>query len=236
MLTLDQYRSALTQLSGLALADVRSLLTAVEGKPPQLVRDGLVEYLPGVLEPYMSASGELAASWFEDLRRDAGLPAVYAQSVGGALDLDRLTATVRWAVSPLFDPSSTVTVESLLGGAAQRLVMGGARSTIASNAEADRQASGFARSARPGCCAFCSKGASLGTEYGEARQGKHQYHDLCHCVAVPIFAGTEMAALMDAESESHLERLQQAASLLPPGAPRTEKAMLAAMREEHGIA
>lgn len=236
MLTLPEYRTALTTLSSRALAEVRALLLALDGHSPGEVRDVLILALPEVLGPYMVGAGQLAATWFEDLRRDAGLPVRYAQTAGDILPAGRVGALARWAVTPLFDGNEAVTVESLLSGGAQRIVWGAARETIAENVSRDAQSIGFARSARPGCCAFCSMLASRGTEYGEHDEGKLHYHDHCHCVAVPIFAGSAMAQAMDAEMEAHLERYQQAASLLPPGAPRTQKAMLAAMRQEHGIA
>lgn len=289
MLTLPEYRTALTTLSAHALSDTRSLLNALDGLPPVEVRDALIQALPEVLSPYMTASGELAATWFEDLRRDAGLPSVYAQTAGVDLSESRVEALVRWSVKPLFDPDEVVTVESLLSGGSQRIVLGAARETILSAVENEsaRVLVGFARVARPGCCAFCAMLASRGAVYSSAasaggvvgvgqahtegktygidpRTGKmrtggikargpralgmDKYHDHCHCTAVPVYEGTVMQEVVDAETDKYLEMYQQAASRLDReqvtfgdrtytlSESRSQRNMLAAMRQEHGIA
>lgn len=120
MLSLAEYRTAQDELTSLALSDTRLVLQSLGGASPDVVRDTLIELLPDVLAPYMTASGELSGMWLEELRRDAGLPPSYAQVAGDTIDPDRLGALVRWSVTPLFDPDSVVTVESLLGSGGGR--------------------------------------------------------------------------------------------------------------------
>lgn len=168
MLSLDEYRTAQDELTSLALSDTRLVLQALGGAPPDVVRDTLIELLPDVLAPYMTASGELSGMWLEELRRDAGLPVSYAQVVGDTIDPDRLGALVRWSVTPLFDPDSVVTVESLLGAGAQRLVLQSARETMLQGMEREPGPVGFARMPRAGCCAFCAMLASRGAVYSSA--------------------------------------------------------------------
>lgn len=95
MLSLAEYRTAQDELTSLALSDTRQVLQALGGASPDVVRDTLIELLPDVLAPYMTASGELSGMWLEELRRDAGLPVSYAQVAGDTIDPDRLGALVR---------------------------------------------------------------------------------------------------------------------------------------------
>lgn len=94
--------------------------------------------------------------------------------------------------------------EGLAKGAADRHALDGGRSLIANAVEADRNALGYYRQTKPGCCSFCAMLASrtfrdgnlIGVFKGDSfdasdprfiGDGDVKVHDHCHCQLVPIF-------------------------------------------------
>lgn len=175
-----EHRSQLLQLRGLATADVARLLAEVIREPVADVRNALIEVLPDLLAPYRTASGELAAVLYEDLRADASVRGTfYAESAAPELDVQRVRSTAGWAVDPLVPVASTIdaldergypvlsrvmsepneaAVLSRLAGSVSRMVMEPSRETMQLNGA--RESVRFQRMARPGACAFCGMLAS----------------------------------------------------------------------------
>lgn len=157
------FRTALDQLSVVSFAQIKALLGQVDDANPLLIRDRLLEAFPEVIAPYVTASGELSAAWYEDLR--AGMVGgSYAASVTTQVAPERVDALVRYSLKPLFQGSSS-TVLNLLAGGTQRIIANAARDTIIGNVMGDRVRVGYARIPRVGCCAFCSMLASRGAVY-----------------------------------------------------------------------
>lgn len=151
---MQEHRQQLMQLRSLADADVAALLAAVSGESVADVRNALIDVLPELMAPYLTASGELAAVLFEDLRVEAGVRGTfYAESAAPALTAARVDGTARWAVAPLADDALSATVQSRLAGSMMRAIMDSSRDTMQANGA--RQGTRFQRMARPGACAFC---------------------------------------------------------------------------------
>lgn len=166
MATLEQvsdFRSALDDLSTLAIRDTKALIAAVGSNDAVVTRNALIEYLPDVVRPYTVASSELAASWYEDLRQEA-LRTPFVATADGSLNQAQVNNLVRFGVKPLFG-QSPASVLSLVGGGVQKLVAGAARGTIDTNIDRDPVIVGYARVPQPGCCAFCGMLASRGAVY-----------------------------------------------------------------------
>lgn len=154
------HRQQLLQLTGLANADLRAVLSALDRDDVGRVRSLLIELLPELVSPYMAASGELSAVWFENLRAEAGKRGIfYAEAAPIELPHERVDRLARWAVSPLADEALGSTVESRLSGAVQRLIFDVSRDTLAENGIRDRVAY-YQRMPASGCCAFCGMLAS----------------------------------------------------------------------------
>jgi hypothetical protein len=129
-----------------------------------------MQLLPEVVGPYLTASGDLAGTWYEDLRA-ASVGGTYYATSSGAVNQARIDSLVRFGVKPLFGQGGS-TVLSLIGGGVQRMMAGAGRDTISGNAQRDRVRVGVARIPRPGCCAFCSMLAGRGAVYSsEASAG-----------------------------------------------------------------
>ena len=159
----DDFRSAIGQLTTVAFGQTKALLNEVGDSNPILFRDRLLEAFPQLVAPYATAAGELSAAWYEDLRADM-VGGSFSASVVSDVDPERIDSLVRYSVTPLFQGSSS-DVLGLLAGGLQRIVANGARDTIIQNVMADRVRVGYARIPRSGCCAFCGMLASRGAVY-----------------------------------------------------------------------
>lgn len=166
MPTMEQvsdFRSAIDDLSTLAIRDLNDLLTYIGDAPPVEVRNALIEYLPELVGPYVNASSELAATWYEDLRSEA-ISRPYIASADASVNLAQTSALARFGVKPLFGQSKS-TVLTLLGGGVQKMVAGASRDTIDTNINRDPVLVGYARVPMAGCCSFCGMLASRGAVY-----------------------------------------------------------------------
>lgn len=164
------YRRALDSITLLAVADIDALLGSLDLSRPVAVRDALIEAFPDVIGPYVNATGELTASWYEDLRERA-LPGTYYAVAASGVNPGKVDGLVRWSVGPLFEDSESG-VLSRLGGGVQRMIAGAGRDTIDMNARQDSASVSWARVARPDSCEFCKMLAGRGAVYrSEATAG-----------------------------------------------------------------
>ena|GEM_PF-3127058 len=165
-----EFRNAMDDLSTLAVRDLAAFLATVDGAQPVRVRNDLIDAFPEVVGPYVSASGELTATWYEDLRGEAFATAYTARAVTD-LNPQKVDGLVRWGVRPLFGVSDSTPL-SLIGGGVQRMIAGAARDTIDLNARTDPASVSWARVARPDACEFCKMLAGRGSVYrSEAAAG-----------------------------------------------------------------
>lgn len=148
----------------MSFAAVKRLLAAVEDPDPRVMRDRLLALFPEMVSPYVAASSELAAVWYEESRAQVVSGRPFTPVVVAGVASGQSSALVRHSLTPLFQ-GSTSTVLSLLAGGTQRMVANGARDTIMQSAIADPVRVGYARIPRPGCCAFCGMLASRGAVY-----------------------------------------------------------------------
>lgn len=78
--------------------------------------------------------------------------------------------------------------------AAERLVLNGSRDYMQEMARKDHRVIAWARASRTGTpCGFCamliSRGAAYGSEESATQsEGGDQYHDNCHCYAIPVYS------------------------------------------------
>lgn len=157
------YRTAIDDLAILAITDLNNALVALDGVDPRTVRNTLIAAFPELIGPYIVASGELTATWYEDLRRAALGGTFYATATTEVVPA-QVNALVRWGVRPLFGQSDS-TALSLIGGGIQKMIAGAGRNTIDANARQDVASTSWARVARPGACEFCTMLAGRGAVY-----------------------------------------------------------------------
>ncbi len=157
------YRTAVDDLSVLAINELNNALVALRGVDPVAVRKTLIAAFPDLIGPYITAAGELTATWYEDLRRAALGGTFYAAAVTEVVPA-QVNALVRWGIRPLVGQSDSTPL-SLIGGGIQRMVAGAGRNTIDGNARKDVASTSWARVARPGACDFCTMLAGRGAVY-----------------------------------------------------------------------
>lgn len=170
---IDRQRQDLFHLTNMARTDLRAFLWQVKDLPVSEVRNLLIQVMPELVAPYMQASGELAATWYEDLRRAVGAKGTfYASTPTFGVQVGQANAVSRWAVGPL---AATATTESdpeavlrRLGGSVHRMIFDAARGVVEGNAARDPVRVGFQRMPRPNCCAFCGMLASRGAVYSSS--------------------------------------------------------------------
>lgn len=223
-----EYRRAVDDLSTFAIRDLNNALISLEGASPVVVRDTLIAAFPELVGPYITASGDLTATWYEELRRAAIGGTFYATS-SGAVNRAQVDALVRWGVRPLLGRSGS-TVLSLVGGGVQRMIAGAGRDTIFGNVRRDRVKVGYARIPKSGCCAFCALLASRGAVYHSEGSGGSQglgdrFHDYCRCVVTPVFTGDTIA---EETAEKYMD-------MYPGVGSGGTKGALADMRETYDI-
>lgn len=190
-----ELRRALIQI-GVALdGDLGKLAYALTGfDVPQAMRY-ITDAYPDVLTPYLAASGDLTATWYE--AQPAAIGAKSFTALPAELPaVEQLAVNGRWALTQKAPASA-------LQGAGKRQLFQQHRDTVLDNAGRERVS--WAREARPGACGFCrmlatrvlteGAGGAPGL-YGSKRsagRNAHQRnakgHDFCRCIAVPLRGG-----------------------------------------------
>lgn len=202
-----ELRSALVELNTLMVGDLAALWRAMDGQDVEFLREALQAELPGVVDPYLAASGDISATWYEAQAPELA----YVASPAALVDEGQLQSTARWAAGTVLT-RSPVSPLDLLAGSMQRALFNESRETVLENAEAEPGAR-WARHASANACEFCKMVATRGAVYtseaaagrvgGRGSTGKRgkgirtrgdqaigdRYHDHCHCIAVPVRPG-----------------------------------------------
>lgn len=257
------FRSAVGDLTAVALDDVAGLLGAMSMDDPVVFRNFVLDTLPELVAPYLTASEELAAVWYEELRNQVERASFYAVTRGRPLDQAQVDAMVRRAMAPLFGKSDS-DVFTLLSGSVQRLVSDAARNTVIDNVARDRIRVGYARIPQAGCCAFCAMLASRGAVYrdemsaggvtgrgmeigategrrgrqaqGVKTRGKQNLGDAYHDFCRCTVAPVFMGDTFAQDTaEQYLQMYQESVKSSGRYSAVDTKATLAEMRREHGL-
>lgn len=154
-----------------------------------------------------------AAEWYEEMRDEAGIKNRFSVSLLEPPPDEQIFKSLNWATRTI--DSDPATTRNKVEGAAQKLVTDVGRDTIVTAVGDDREASAYARYARPGACYFCALMATRGAVYHSEEsagidandrfegEGEAKFHDHCHCTLVPVFKGQRY------EPPGHIERFDQ---------------------------
>lgn len=163
----DALRQTTDDLATLAIRDTGLYLGSITSLDPVGIRNALIETTPAIVTPYMVASSEVTAAWYEQVRPGTGYGLARATP-----STDQLERMVRYSAASLFDDVGAMVIDRLAGGL-QKMVAGESRGTIFDNVDREQQRGrvqvGYARSPRAGCCAFCALMASRGPVYTSLR-------------------------------------------------------------------
>ena len=183
-LAVPEFQGALAELARRLGVDVEKLLAAVGRLSPVEQFAFITEAYPELVFPYLSASAELTAQWYDEQpSATSGFVAEPAEPAE-LPPPEQLAANARWALLQ----DATV---ALLQGAATRSVFNSSRATVLDNAE--REGVRWARHASANACGFCRMLATRGAVYHSAALARKS-HGGCHCLAVPDRDGTYQPA------------------------------------------
>lgn len=173
----------------LDIADLRGSLPTFTAATKQLV------------DRYGAASATLAARFYQQQRRHAGITGPFTPKPAPLPALGEVKAAVDFATRQLWSAQPDLpNTQTALQGVAETMVLNTGRSTVIDTVRADRKAKGWARIPEPGCCAFCALLATRGAVYRESTVGFHT-HPSCRCHVEPVFTAYEPSA--------EVRRLQQ---------------------------
>jgi hypothetical protein len=170
---INGYDLTLDSLSTAALADLRALLSGVEGLAPERAKAILFAAFPEVFNPYAAASSAVSASFYEEVRDFAGVKGSFAAETLDTVEADRWGALVGAGTQPrMLEQGASNLMFQFLSGGLTSILSTMAADTIYGNAQKDPVKTGFQRIPKPGCCGFCGMLASRGAVYSsEAAAG-----------------------------------------------------------------
>ena len=182
------HQASISALTDFVQSEVASLAMALEGQPPAVVREALLDLVPGVAAKYGDAAAALAMDYFEMAREAAEVPGMFIPRPAALASPERFEGSVRWAVGAVVGPEPSFEALGLrLGGSVSRAVVDVATDTLVAATVADDRARGWSRILEPGACGFCRMLADRGGVYTEATV-RFASHDNCRCSAAPRFS------------------------------------------------
>lgn len=200
----EEQRQAVTGLTLMAGTELASVMQGLVGAPADVATDALMDVLPAIGDTYRSAAAALAADYFDEQRSLSGVGGRFEATPEPPVESARWEALARWGVDPLrvtpkaprvdddgepvdFGPDAVpdyAAAQTLLEGGLTRTIADGHRLTVVNNSNADPQARGWVRIARPGACGFCLALADRGGVYTETSV-EFKSHDHCLCFCAP---------------------------------------------------
>lgn len=220
----EQFRTALGQISGAAKRDLDRLLLALNPDNPDEALAALLEYMPALADTYGEAAAALAAEWFDELA-DAEGPARFRAVPSPTVAREVIEAKVRYAAGGLF--GANLNMAGLLAIALDKYVKQPARDTVTRNAS--RANARWARvPTGASTCAFCLMLASRGFDFHEHDAGT--FHGDCDCQVVPSWA--DDPGLEGYDPDALYDVYEAARRAAGSGNPRD---ILAEMRRQQGI-
>lgn len=179
----DALRRRIAALTGLAQADVRSLILEVNDFAGRAL--ALEKTLPLLIDTYGQAAATVAAEWYDEYRITNDVPGRFRAPAAPLPDDTGALALLDWARGVATSPDSMM---DLVYGGMQRRVSNQARLTVMGAANIDPKSRGWRRVGDGHNCAFCDMLISRGAVYTKDTV-RFASHDHCNCQAAPAFAG-----------------------------------------------
>lgn len=183
-----EHQRSISGLTDLVQREVAALVMALEGQSPAVVREALLDLVPGVAGRYGDAAAALAMDYYEFAREAAEMPGMFIPPPAELAPPERFEGTIRWAIGSITGEAPSFTALALtLGGSVSRAVVDVATDTLVDGTQADEKAHGWTRILEPGACGFCRMLADRGGVYTE-NSVRFSSHDNCRCSAAPQFS------------------------------------------------
>ena len=204
-LAINEFSGALGELAAKSGEAASSLMSRIGSLAPDEARAFVTDAYPVLLDPFLSASGELTAAWYAEQPTAAPLAkgaAAFIPTPALLPPADQLAISARWALTQ----NDALTA---LRGSAVRSTMNASRDTVVDNAALEGVK--WVRHAQPNACGFCKmlatrtggysgRNVKLNQKTGKlelrvsgrvrgTRSTGQKYHDHCRCTAVPLRDG-----------------------------------------------
>lgn len=205
-------------LSRLLVRDMRTLRRLIRPQSLEASVPDWIEAVRALVAQYGNASSTAAADFYDAERVAAAATGRFTVPLLEPPPNAQVDNSLRWATKDLWprdadDPATTEVqklpleqrldaAEKKAEGVVEKLVLDQGRGTIRSAVQRDRMATGYARAAALGACAFCKLMAARGATYKDldaagrtanasfvGEDSVIKFHDFCHCQPVPIFRG-----------------------------------------------
>lgn len=199
-------QQALTGMLGTALLSAWALIDLhdLAGTLPKYQ-----QAVTALVAKFGQGSAVIAAKFYRDERAAAGVAGKFLPPPAATASPEQVQASVSWATKGLWTPQKTSgptaspdvikteplelpghvkDAQTLVRGAAQKMVVDTGRNTLLEAIEKDNKARGWAREARPGACSFCALLSTRGAVYKSEETASFEAHDHCHCIPVPVFS------------------------------------------------
>lgn len=186
MPTAFESKATLERVAAESVAESTRLLDAMSGSP-EVVRAGLLETVPGVIDYYAVAAAALAADFYDDERELAAAAGAFRATPVVVDRTVKIRRGVAWASVPLMVDDWDAALARLVE-VVQSETVRPYRDTILTARGADSQSVGWTRIASAGACGFCKLLADKGAVYKEAT-ARFAAHTNCDCTAAPVFPG-----------------------------------------------
>lgn len=181
----------MSDLAGLAKAELSEFFGSLNLMVPDLVRDALLEYVPLIISEYGPIGSDLAVDWFMEQRAESAARGAFNPVTSDAFIYeDDIVGQTRFLAGQLWTPEP----EGMLGGLTSmtdKYVKQSARDTMVLNA--GREGVRWARvPSGAKTCSFCLVLASRDAAYLSKRSAKYdqstgeKYHGDCDCQPVRI--------------------------------------------------
>ena len=223
---IEQHQAVVEDLSAIATADLVALWDSLP-EDPEAARQVLQRDLPDLVDAYALPTATVAADFYEELRDAARVPGGYTAVLADTPPVAAAEALAGWSASGLYVDRTKALTQA--AGGMQRLIAGADRRTVEVNVSRDRSEPRYARHASANACAFCAMMAARGAVYRSEAAAAGDYHDHCHCVAIPVWDTYEEAPYVSEWRDAYYNATAQL------GGANDPKAILSLMRKQTGL-
>jgi len=194
---ITEVRAANIALTARIEADLANFWRFVDLSRPDAGRNGLLNFVPLLVQRYGDMASTVAADWFESLRFDAidqGFIGKLATSTSKSFtpklatpDLVAVASDVRFLAGDLWTDTPEILLPKLQAVATRHVLQVGRETTRQNTFARGSGARGWARATRPGACRFCRALAARGGVYTQESARFASHKPKCNCVSVPTF-------------------------------------------------
>ncbi|MDQ0793564.1 hypothetical protein [Streptomyces sp. B1I3] len=193
-----EFKTAQSNIATLAERELRDFFLDLDFRNIVSTTNALEIFMPALVAEYGEIGAAVAVDFYDELREGSLATKPFRAVMGELPEQKAVQASVRWAVTPLFQAESNpAQALSNLTEVNDRFVKATARNTIFTSAQKDTSRASFARvPSGSKSCEFCLMLASRGAVYANEKSAgdTKKFHGHCDCQIIPMWDGDEYPA------------------------------------------